>query len=60
VTVAAGKATSVTIELVPFAKHGDAPATVGSDSLVKQWWFWTAIGAGVVTAVMVGLIIDDQ
>jgi hypothetical protein len=34
-----------------------APGATASSSILRKWWFWTAIGAAVVTGGVVGAVI---
>jgi tetratricopeptide (TPR) repeat protein len=39
---------------------GTAPSEDTSESVLKKWWFWTAVGAVVLGAVAVGVVVGTQ
>ena len=35
-----------------------SPTEKGGKPIVKQWWFWTALGAAVATSVVILVLVD--
>jgi hypothetical protein len=48
-----------TLAMARAPRASRAPAVAASPPVYRRWWFWTAIGGAVVTAVLVGAIAPN-
>lgn len=50
VDLVAGESQAVSISLIEIAPPPPPPPPIVEEPLTSKWWFWTAIGAGIVAA----------
>jgi len=60
VTVRGNKTTSLNFTLVAVHSHVPQPVKAESDSVVKKWWFWTAIGAAVAGGTVTAILLSNS